>query len=120
MAASKNRRARLFHARDAIEAVAIAVEGLSSEQYEASYINRRAIERPCKLFRRLQGRCRGTNQLNIPAPPWTPIAGIGNVLRHEYQRLEATLGNRDNTSAGSGARRSTDDCRARRLNFCPG
>jgi hypothetical protein len=33
MAASKNRRARLFHARDAIEAVAIAVEGLSSEQY---------------------------------------------------------------------------------------
>jgi hypothetical protein len=38
MAASKNRRAQLFHIRDEIEAVAIAVKGLSGEQWPATSI----------------------------------------------------------------------------------
>lgn len=26
-----------------------------------------------------------------PEVPWRQVAGIGNVLRHEYQRIEARL-----------------------------
>ena len=38
MAASASPRARLLHIRDEIEGVAAAVEGLTFEQYRASYV----------------------------------------------------------------------------------
>jgi hypothetical protein len=50
MAASKSPRARLLHIRDEIDGVAAAVEGLSFEQYRASYIHRRAIERAAQII----------------------------------------------------------------------
>jgi hypothetical protein len=45
MAASKSPRARLLHIRDEIEGVAAAIKNLSFDQYRASYIHRRAVER---------------------------------------------------------------------------
>jgi hypothetical protein len=118
MTTSKNRRARLFHIRDEIEAVAIAVEGLSYEQDEASYIHRRAIERAAQIISEA-----------AKALPRDYLARPMDFYRRNRQRFatriaaarrQATLGNRDDTSAGSGPRRATDDRRARRLNFCPG
>ena len=82
MAASKNRRARLFHIRDEIEAVAIAVEGLSYEQYEASYIHRRAIERAVQIISEAAKALPRDYLAQYADAPWTSIVGIGNVLRH--------------------------------------
>jgi hypothetical protein len=76
MGASKNRRARLFHIRDEIEAVAIAVEGLSYEQYEASYIHRRAIERAAQIISEAARRCRGTIWHNAAKPRGAPSSGL--------------------------------------------
>jgi hypothetical protein len=50
MAASKSPRARLLHIRDEIEGVAAAIKNLSFDQYRASYIHRRAVERAAQII----------------------------------------------------------------------
>jgi uncharacterized protein with HEPN domain len=47
--ASKSPRARLLHIRDEIESVAVIAKELSFEQYQASYLHRRAIERAAQI-----------------------------------------------------------------------
>jgi uncharacterized protein with HEPN domain len=88
MAASKSPRARLLHIRDEIEGVAAVVKGLSFEQYQGSYIHRRAIERAAQIISEAAKALPRDLLARHSDAPWTSIIGIGNVLRHEYQRLE--------------------------------
>jgi hypothetical protein len=121
MTTSKNRRARPFHIRDEIEAEAIAVEGLSYEQDEASYIHRRAIERAAQIISEAAKAAGGlSGSICRRSMDFHRRNRQRFATRITAVRRQAILGNRDNTSAGYGARRSTDDCRARRLNLCPG
>jgi uncharacterized protein with HEPN domain len=91
VAASKNRRARLFHIRDEIEGVAATIKGLSLEQYQASYIHRRAIERAAQIISEAAKALPRNYLAQYGEAPWNSIIGIGNVLRHEYQRLDDRL-----------------------------
>jgi uncharacterized protein with HEPN domain len=91
MAASKSPRARLLHIRDEIEDVAAIVSGLSFEQYLASYIYRRAIERAAQIISEAAKALPRDYLARYSEAPWTSIIGIGNVLRHEYQRLDDRL-----------------------------
>src|SRR3954447_22008572 len=88
MAASKNPRARLLHIRDEIEGVATVVRGLSFEQYEGSYMHRRAVERAVQIVSEAAKALPPDLLAKYPAAPWTSIVGIGNILRHEHQRLD--------------------------------
>jgi uncharacterized protein with HEPN domain len=88
MAASKSPRARLLHIRDEIEGVAVAVNGLSFEQYQGSYIHRRAIERAAQIISEAAKALPRDLLARHSDAPWTSIIGIGNILRHEYQRLD--------------------------------
>ena len=88
MAASKSPRARLLHIRDEIEGVAAIVGGLSFAQYEGSYIHRRAVERAVQIVSEAAKALPLDFLALYPAAPWTSIVGIGNILRHEYQRLD--------------------------------
>ena len=49
MAGSKSPRARLLHIRDEIDGVAMIVRDLSFEQYQRSYMHRRAVERAVQI-----------------------------------------------------------------------
>lgn len=49
MPTSGSSRARLLHIRDEIEGVAAAINGLSFEQYRASYVHRRTVERAAQI-----------------------------------------------------------------------
>ena len=88
MAASKNLRARLLHVRDEIEGVAITVKGLSFEQYRGSYVHRRAIERAAQIISEAAKALPRDMLARHADAPWTAIIGIGNILRHEYQRID--------------------------------
>ena len=88
MAASKNPHARLLHILDEIEGVAVAVKGLSFEQYRESYIHRRAIERAAQIISEAAKALPQDFLARHGEVPWTSIIGIGNVLRHEYQQLD--------------------------------
>src|ERR1700738_2504007 len=88
MAASRGPRARLLHIRDEIEGVAVTVKGLSFEQYKASYIHRRAIERAAQIVSEAAKALPPDLLARHGDAPWKSIIGIGNILWHEYQRLD--------------------------------
>ena len=88
MAASKNPRARLLHIRDEIDGVAAIIKGLSFEQYQESYLHRRAVERAAQIVSEAAKAMRPELLERHGDAPWKSIIGIGNVLRHEYQRLD--------------------------------
>ena len=88
MAASKSPRARLLHIRDEIEGVGAIVRGLSFAQYRSSYMHRRAVERAVQIVSEAAKALPPDYLARYPDAPWISIVGIGNVLRHEYQRLE--------------------------------
>ncbi|MCA6122500.1 DUF86 domain-containing protein [Bradyrhizobium sp. WSM 1704] len=86
--ASKSPRARLLHIRDEIEGVALTIRGLSFARYQDSYIHRRAVERAVQIVSEAAGALSPDIQSRYPDAPWPSIIGIGNILRHEYQRLD--------------------------------
>jgi uncharacterized protein with HEPN domain len=88
MAANTSARARLFHIRDEIEGVAVVVKGLSFEQYQASYVHRRAVERAAQIVSEAAKALPPELLVRHSDAPWKSIIGIGNILRHEYQRLD--------------------------------
>lgn len=88
MAASKSPRARLLHIRDEIEGVAATLKGISFEQHQGSYIHRRAIERAAQIVSEAARALPPDLLDRHDDAPWKSIIGIGNILRHEYQRLD--------------------------------
>lgn len=88
MAASRNPRARLLHIRDEIDGVAAIIKGLSFGQYQDSYLHRRAVERAVQIISEAAGALPPEFVARHDDAPWKSIIGIGNVLRHEYQRLD--------------------------------
>jgi uncharacterized protein with HEPN domain len=88
MAASKSPRARLLHIRDEIAGVATIVHGLSFVQYQGSYMHRRAVERALQIVSEAAKALPSDHLAKYPDAPWNAIIGIGNILRHEYQRLD--------------------------------
>jgi uncharacterized protein with HEPN domain len=88
MAASKSPRARLLHIRDEIEGVAMIVRDLSFVQYQGSYMHRRAVERAVQIVSEAAKALPPELLARYPDAPWSAIVGIGNILRHEYQRLD--------------------------------
>lgn len=81
-------RARLLHIRDEIEQSTKALEGVSFEAYRASYTLRRATERALQIISEAARTLPPDLVARYPQAPWSRIVGIGNILRHEYQRLD--------------------------------
>ena len=88
MAASKSPRIRLLHTRDEIDGMAAAVHGLTFIEYQGSYTLRRAAERAVQIISEAAKALPSELLDRYPGPPWDAVIGIGNVLRHEYQRIE--------------------------------
>ena len=88
MAATRSPRARLLHIRDEIEGVATIIRGLSFLQYQGSYMHRRAVERAVQIVSEAAKALPPDYLAKYPTARWSSIVGIGNILRHEYQRLD--------------------------------
>ncbi len=88
MAASRSPRARLLHISDEVAGVAATVKGLAFDQYQDSYIHRRAVERAAQIISEAAKALPQDLLAKHGEAPWASIIGIGNVLRHEYQRLD--------------------------------
>jgi uncharacterized protein with HEPN domain len=88
MAASKSPQLRLFHIRDEIDGVTAAVRGVSFDDYCQSFTLRRASERAVQIISEAAKALPPEMTARYPDAPWSAIIGIGNVLRHEYQRID--------------------------------
>jgi uncharacterized protein with HEPN domain len=88
VAASRSPRLRLLHIRDEIDGLAAALHGVNFTEYQKSYPLRRAAERAVQIISEAAKALPTQMLARYPASPWSAIIGIGNILRHEYQRIE--------------------------------
>ena len=86
MAASKSPHLRLLHIRDEIDGMASALQNVTFADYRESYTLRRAAERAVQI---VSEAAKSPDMLaRHSEAPWNAIIGIGNILRHEYQRVD--------------------------------
>ena len=90
-ASARSARARLADMLDAIEGIRAAVAGLEFEEDASRWIARRAVERGLEIISEASRHLPASLKQANAAVPWNQIAGIGNILRHEYQRVEDRL-----------------------------
>lgn len=79
---------RLNDMLEAIDAVAAMVGDAHFGQYRADYRLRRAVERCVEIISEASRHLPVELTGQFPDQPWPEIAAIGNLLRHEYQRVD--------------------------------
>jgi uncharacterized protein with HEPN domain len=88
MAASKGPHLRLLHIRDEIDGMASALQNVTFADYQESYTLRRAAERAVQIVSEAAKSLPPEMLARHSEAPWNAIIGIGNILRHEYQRVD--------------------------------
>lgn len=84
-------RARLEDIMAAIRDAELAVSGLDLEGYRQNPVVRRAVERCIEVVSEASRHISDELKSTAPDIPWQRIAGIGNVLRHDYQRVDDAM-----------------------------
>lgn len=84
-------RVRLEDIAEAISGIHETLEGVDFQRFEASWQMRRAVERGLEIISEASRGLSAEVRAAHPEVPWADIAGIGNVLRHEYHRVEALI-----------------------------
>jgi uncharacterized protein with HEPN domain len=79
---------RLVDIRDNIDAVADMMEGVDLNAYRRDIMLRRAIERCVEIISEASRHIPPQLKMDYPDHPWDEIAGIGNLLRHHYERVD--------------------------------
>ena len=82
---------RLTDILDAIERIRTEMAGVTIEAFEANWRKRWLVERGVEIIS--EASCRLTEELKLRHPeiPWAKVAGIGNVLRGEYESISAPV-----------------------------
>jgi uncharacterized protein with HEPN domain len=63
--------------------------GVTLEAFESDWQKRWIVERGVEIISEASRRLPDSLKARHPEIPWTKVAGIGNVLRHEYERIAA-------------------------------
>jgi uncharacterized protein with HEPN domain len=78
---------RLTDMLEAIERIRTEIAGVTIEAFEADWRKRRLVERGVEIISEASRRLTHELKSRHPEIPWTKVAGIGNVLRHEYEGI---------------------------------
>ncbi len=82
---------RLLDILEAIERIRCIVRGSTLEAFEKDWQARWIVERGVEIVSEASRRLPEELKLQHPEIPWTKIAGIGNILRHEYERIAPAI-----------------------------
>jgi uncharacterized protein with HEPN domain len=81
-------RLRLHDILEAIEGIESTAAGMSFADYEQSWQVRRAVERGIEIISEASRHVPDELKLQYQHIYWREIAGTGNLLRHEYGRID--------------------------------
>jgi uncharacterized protein with HEPN domain len=79
---------RLTDILDAIETAEGMLETLSYEEFRTDRAKRYSIERCIEIVSEASRHIPEALRENYPEIPWREIAAIGNLIRHDYRRLD--------------------------------
>lgn len=82
---------RLVDIIEAIERVAALVENTPLPAFEQDWRTQWLVERGIEIISEASRHLNGELKARHPDIPWKKVAGIGNVLRHEYGTVAAPI-----------------------------
>jgi uncharacterized protein with HEPN domain len=82
---------RLTDILDAIAHIRSEMAGVSIEAFEADWRKRWLVERGVEIISEASRRLTDDLKNRHPEIPWGKVAGIGNILRHEYEGVSAPV-----------------------------
>lgn len=82
---------RLGDIVEALEGIEHTLAGADFEAFQRSWSMQRAIERGLEIISEASRGVDGEAKARFTDVPWDQIAGIGNILRHEYHRVEPLI-----------------------------
>jgi uncharacterized protein with HEPN domain len=78
---------RLVDIVEAIGHIRSVTENLSLEAFEADWQKKWLVERGTEIISEASRHLPEVVKARHPEIPWPKVAGIGNVLRHDYERV---------------------------------
>ena len=82
---------RLTDIVEAIDRIRHIVDGLTYKDFEADGVKQWAVQRGVEIISEASRHLTDTLKLLHPELPWRKIAGVGNVLRHDYGDVAAPV-----------------------------
>lgn len=82
---------RLTDIVEAIERIRHIVGNLTFEAFEADYEKQWAVQRGIEILSEASRHLTDELKLRHPDIPWRKVAGVGNVLRHDYGDIAAPV-----------------------------
>ncbi len=78
---------RLTDMIEAIERIHALLAGLRLEEFERSWELQWLVERGIQIISEASRHLSAEVKARHPEIPWAKVAGIGSVLRHDYERI---------------------------------
>ena len=85
---------RIHDMLESIRGIEKALAGKTMRDYERSWLLRSAVERGIEVISEASRHLGRDLKAQHKDVRWKDIAGIGNILRHDYQRVDARLSGR--------------------------
>jgi uncharacterized protein with HEPN domain len=82
---------RLIDIIEAIENIRGEMAGITLDAFEADWRKRWLAERGVEIISEASRHLTDELKTRNPEIPWPKVAGIGNVLRHEYESISAPI-----------------------------
>jgi uncharacterized protein with HEPN domain len=82
---------RLSDMIEAIERIRSVVSRLNLDEFETSWEHQWLVERGVLIISEASRYLSADLKARHPEIPWTKVAGIGSVLRHDYERIASDV-----------------------------
>src|ERR1700760_3694973 len=82
---------RLTDIIEAIERIRTILKDVSLETFENDWQRQWLVERGVEIISEASRRLSEDTKARHPEIPWQKVAGIGNVLRHDYEHVAAAI-----------------------------
>lgn len=76
---------------DAIARIREVIGSITLEEFEADWQRQWLVERGVEIISEASRRLPEEMKARHPEIPWQKVAGIGNILRHDYENIAAPI-----------------------------
>lgn len=77
--------------RQEIAGIRGLTESATLEEFANNWAMKRAVEHALLIISEAARHIPAKDKANVPEVPWQKIHGLGNLLRHEYRRIEPAI-----------------------------
>lgn len=89
--APRSVRVRLVNIREEIAGIRNLTKDANAEAFGASWAMKRAVEHALLIIAEAAKHIPDDLRARRPEVPWQRIHGLGNMLRHEYRRIDSDI-----------------------------